>query len=73
MITRLLQYFQIRFIYFLKVTRRDRFITCKIVQKKTFHETKNATSSYLYSTRNRLAKKKTKRFRVALTKRITVY
>ena len=74
MITTLLQYFQVRFSYLLKVTRRDHFITCKIAQnkKKAFHETKNATSSNLYSTRNRQAKKKqkTKRFRVALTKRI---
>ena len=75
MITTLLQYFQVRFSYLLKVTRRDYFITSKIAQnkKKAFHETKNATSSNLYSTRNRQAKKKkkkTKRFRVALTKRI---
>ena len=34
MITKLLQYFQVRFSYFLKVTHRDPFITCKIVQNK---------------------------------------
>ena len=69
----LLQYFQVRFSYLLKVTGRDHFITCKIVQKKklsTKLRTLPVAIYILHATDKLKTKKKTKRFRVALAKRI---
>ena len=77
MITTLLQFFQVRFSYLLKVTRRDHFITCKIAQNKKKLSTKLRTlpvAIYILHATDKLKKKqkkqKNKRFRVALTKRI---
>ena len=69
---KLLQYFQVRFSYFWKVTHRDRFITCKIIQNKKKLFTKLRTLPVAIYTQpiTSKKKKKTKRFRVALTKRI---
>ena len=65
MITTLLQYFQVRFSYLLKVTRRDHFITCKIAQnKKKKLSTKLRTlpvAIYILHATDKLKKKKKKR------------
>ena len=62
MITTLLQYFQVRFNYLLKVTRRDHFRTCKIAQnKKKKLSTKLRTlpvAIYILHATDKLKKKK---------------